>query len=493
MAPHAMTGLLTESPPNTAPQAERRLTEAAERALRMPRGKFALALHLSRLKPPSPRAYHTRIARALLQDTAQRCFGQVFALRNGDLVLLCTLPAEAAPPDPLSPFALPASLRSLFGADVPDADTLTSIWRLETEAPAFGDYVRDRNADQANAPQNEEALGQTAALLPLEALIAAANVPDLLTQQTAIHLRPGRHLPLTARLAPLFRELTFPVETLLADAAVSRALADPYLFRHVANRLDTRMLQHLLVDLRDGGKITRGTLRQNLPLHLNLTLETIVSAEFARLADRAGRSNARFGVEVTLMEAASDPAMMAYASRVLGMAGISLTIDGVDHVSVALTRPETLAPAFVKLIWSPRLADENALAKHAIEAAIARIGPDRVVLQRADSEAALAWGQKHGILRYQGFFLDAIQAAARISGCHSARACTLRQCLTRAGSLRDAVRVGCGNPGLLDMAPVAMNPIPARNITAARVVPAAEAHLVRAPEARSSHAVLRAG
>jgi EAL domain-containing protein (putative c-di-GMP-specific phosphodiesterase class I) len=479
-----MTGSPVDLPASAAPQAERRLIEAAERALRMPRCKFALALHLSRLKPPSPRAYHARIARALLQDTAQRCFGQVFVLRNGDLVLLCTLPAETAPQDPLSPIALASSLRDLFGADAPDDDTLTSLWRLETDALSFGSYVRQRNADSANEPPGDEALGQTAALLPLEAFIAAANVPELLAQQTAIHLRPGRDLPLTARLAPLFRELTFPLESLLADPAVARALADPYLFRYVATRLDARMLNHLLEDLRDGGKITRGTLRQNLPLHLNLTLETIVSAEFARLAERAGRHNARFGVEISIMEAASDPAMMAYARRLLDMAGVTLTLDGVDHVALAITRPESLAPSFVKLIWSPRLADENPLAKQAIETAIARIGADRVVLQRVDSEAALVWGQRHGILRYQGFFLDAIQAAARISGCHSARACTLRQCMTRAGSLRDSIRAGCGNPGLLDMAP--------RDIPADRIVPAAP-QMIRPSEPRGGHAILRAG
>ena len=478
-----MTGSPADLPASAAPQAERRLIEATERALRMPRGKFALALHLSRLKPPSPRAYHARIARALLQDTAQRCFGQVFALRNGDMVLLCTAPAEPAPHDPLSPAALPTSLRSLFGSDAPDQDTLTSTWRLDADATSFNLYVRQRNADPGNEPHGDEALGQTAALLPLEAFIAAANVPDLLAQQTAIHLLPGRHLPFTARLAPLFRELTFPIETLSADPAVASALHDPYLFRYVATRLDSRMLQLLLEDLRDGGKITRGTLRQNLPLHLNLTLETIVSAEFARLAERAGRHNARFGVEVCLMEAGSDPAMMAYARRLLDMAGITLTLDGVDHVALTMTHPESLTPSFVKLIWSPRLADENPLAKHAIEAAIARIGPDRLVLQRADSEAALAWGQKHGILRYQGYFLDAIQAASRISGCHSARACTLRQCTTRAGSLRDAVRVGCGNPGLLDMAP--------RGATADRLA-LSEAQTLVAPEHGSSHAVVRA-
>jgi hypothetical protein len=213
------------------------------------------------------------------------------------------------------------------------------------------------------------------------------------------------------------------------------------------------MLAHLYEDLEHGGKLTRGALRQNLPLHLNLTLEGIVSPEFARLVESARRIGARFGVEVSLMEATADDGMMAYARRLLDMAGIPLIVDGLDYVGLTMTHPAGLSPAFVKLTWSPRLAEAAPPARAAVEAAIKRIGAERLVLQHAESEAALLWGQAHGISRYQGFFLDAVQGAARISGCHSARACTLRQCITRAASLNPAVRVGCGNPGLLDMAP----------------------------------------
>jgi hypothetical protein len=185
-----MTGSPDDLPASAAPQAERRLSEAAERALRMPRGKFALALHLSRLKPPSPRAYHARIARALLQDTAQRCFGQVFALRNGDLVLLCTLPAETAPRDPLSPITLASSLRGLFGADAPDDDTLTSIWRLETDALSFGTYIRERNADPANDPQRDEALGPSSPR-PMCPIFWRSKPPSISAPAVICQLPPG--------------------------------------------------------------------------------------------------------------------------------------------------------------------------------------------------------------------------------------------------------------------------------------------------------------
>jgi hypothetical protein len=91
--------------------------------------------------------------------------------------------------------------------------------------------------------------------------------------------------------------------------------------------------------------------------------------------------------------------------------------------------------------------------KAAIDAAIARLTPARIVLARAETEEALVWGQSRGITRYQGFYLDAVRAAGRIAVCHSARVCTLRQCVTRAGALNAAVRGACGNPGLLDITP----------------------------------------
>jgi EAL domain-containing protein (putative c-di-GMP-specific phosphodiesterase class I) len=439
--------------------AERVLMEAAERALRAPRGKVALVLHLCRLKPPAPRPHHIRIARALMEDTAQRYGGQVFPLRNGDLALICAAPGDEAHGliGQVSPAALPATFMRLFGASAPEDGRLTTLWRLEEQAEQFRAFVMHLRDQLAHAPPNDatgdEGSFSIAGLLPLEARVATASVPDLLAQQVAIHLQPGRHLPLTARLAPLYRELTVVRGALAGQHEDADALADPYLFRHFAAGMDTRLLGYLRQDLEHGGQLTRGALRQKLPLHLNLTLQSIVSPEFARLADTARRTGGKFGVEVSIMEAAADSAMMDHARRLLDTAGFPLVVDELDHVALTMTNPAGLRPALVKLTWSPRLADAPPPVKAAIEAALARIGPERLVLQHAESEAALLWGQVHGIMRFQGYYLDAVQAAARIAGCHSARACTLRQCITRAASLSPQVRVGCGNPGLLDMAP----------------------------------------
>jgi hypothetical protein len=438
---------------------DRLLTDAAERALRAPRGKLALVLRLSALKPPAPRPHHLRIAMALLQDTAQRYGGQVFPHRNADLVLLCAAPDEdnRLVSGQASPLGLPGALGRLFAADAADPANLTTLWRLEDEAASFRAYLAQRPADAGVSAivTNDPAAGAASAagLAALDTLLATSQIPDLLAQQTAIELRPGRGQPLTARLAPIFRELTFSFAALTEHRDIAEAFADPFLLRHFAARLDARMLHLLQTDLEAGGRLTRPTLRQGLPLHLNLTLEGIISPAFARLAQTARATGARFGVEISLMEAVSDPPLMDYAHSLLELAGFPLVLDGLEQASLVLTHPAALRPDMVKLNWSPGLADSPPPVKAAIDAAIARLTPARILLARAENEDALVWGQSRGITRYQGFYLDAVRAAGRIAVCHSARACTLRQCITRAGTLNAAIRGACGNPGLLDITP----------------------------------------
>jgi EAL domain-containing protein (putative c-di-GMP-specific phosphodiesterase class I) len=438
---------------------ERLLIDAAERALRAPRGKLALLLRLSTLKPPAPRPHHLRIAMALLQDTAQRYGGQVFPLRNTDLMLLCAAPDEdnRLVSGQASPLGLPGAMGRLFAADTSDPANLTTLWRLEEEAASFRAYLAQRPADSTVAPlpATDQASGgaSAAGLAALETLLATAQIPDLLAQQTAIELRPGRGQPLTARLAPLYRELTFSFATLTEQRDIADACTDPFLVRHFAGRLDARMLHLLQQDLEAGGRLTRPAVRQGLKLHLNLTLEGIISPAFARLSQTARHIGARLGVEITLMEAVSDLPLMQYAHSLLELAGFPLILDGLDQTSLVLTHSAALRPDLVKLTWSPRLADSPPPAKAAIDAAIERLTPARIVLARAETEEALVWGQSRGITRYQGFYLDAVRAAGRIAVCHSARACTLRQCMSRAGTLNAAIRGACGNPGLLDITP----------------------------------------
>ncbi len=433
--------------------AGRALLDALDRFLRAPRGKFALALHLSLLKTPALLPVHTRIALALMQDAAQRLGGQVFPMRNADLVLLVGGQEGTGTPGPPAPFPLPDALRDLFGASAP-AFSLTTIWMLERDADALQTYVALCEAEPAAFDGSRDEPTPSHGLAALEARLRATDPRTLLVQQTAVQLRPGRGLPLSARLSPVFRELIATPQSPRTEAdpdPQTSLVADAAIHRHLAAGLQARILALLLADLTTQGPLTRPARLAGIPIHVNLAPPAIVGPDFARLAQAAAAAGSRFAVEITAADAAADPALTEFAARVLAQARFPLVLDGLVHDGLILIRPDALPLAWVKLAWSPRLADGPPSALARIDAAIAAIGPGRIVLQNADGEAAMVWGQSRGLNTFQGPYLDAVQAASRIAICHSARACTLRQCTNRALALSPALRLGCGNPALLDM------------------------------------------
>ncbi len=122
----------------------RHLLDAVERASRAPQGRMALVLHLSHMRSPAPRAHHRRIARAVMDDAAQRHAGQVFALHNDDLLLLFRSNDAGA--------AITESLARLFSIDVPDPAGVTTLWSLARDAGAVRQYVRARLLDARLIP-----------------------------------------------------------------------------------------------------------------------------------------------------------------------------------------------------------------------------------------------------------------------------------------------------------------------------------------------------
>ena len=442
------------------------LHEAVRRAARSPQGRRALVLPLSRLPSPGPRSHHRRVARALMEDTARRHEGQLFVLGNGDLVLLCRAvepgqPLAARPPHgppPPDPATLPDTLARLLRVDLPDPGRVTTVWRLENALAALAAYAAERLAEGGRTviPPVSAGPGVAAQTGVVDALAAIAEGPvigDLMRRQTGVLVAAGHPGgPAKALLRPLYREVTFSIAALEARiAAGGQAAADPFLFRHLAGRLDRRMLARLadaagtggVLDIAPGG-------RGAAPLHINLTVPSILSDAFARFAGLCRSLGAPLGVEVTLVEACDDAVAFGRARQVLAEAGLTLVLDGVSYLALMLARLCALRPDLVKLDWSPRLGELAADEHQLVAAALERIGVHRVVLHRAETEAALRWGMAQGVRRFQGRYMDAILAAARMRDCSHAAGCTLRQCGERSAATGPAGRAGCGAVGLLD-------------------------------------------
>jgi hypothetical protein len=455
--------------------AERLLAEAARRALRYPEGRMALVLHLSRL--PALRPHHRRVARAIFDDAALRNEGQVFALTGGDLVLLCRAPSGArapgrvpdAPvpgrgggPGPVvgaNPLTLPQTLRRLLRNELTDPADLATLWRLDEEPRELMAYAATRFAEVAQGPgapadPNGPPEPQTSTTGALVVLAETAPVADLLRRQMAVHLPHGLGADGRPELRPLLRELICRVDLLEARLGASgETSADPFLLRHLCARLDRRVLEMLVSALGRGGPIDLAAAGK-VPVHLNLSLPTLLSEAFTALAALAGEVGARLGVEISFVEAVGDLGAFGRARRLLERLAIPLVLDEVSPLALSLSRPWLLGADLLKLAWVPRLADLPAEERPVMAAALERVGPERVILLGADDEAALRWGLTHGIRRFQGVASDALLAAARMLGCPHMRAspgaCTLRQCLARSAASDIAGRADCSVPGLLD-------------------------------------------
>ena len=424
--------------------AERQLCEEGARALRHPNGKLLLILHISRL--PAPKAHHVRVARLLLQETALRYHGQVFVMRNNDLVLLCREAEPAQSCAPHAPEGLPHTFDRLFGADAPDDGRLTSLWALESEPEALQRYLAGRADAGSDLAAASFARSQPVGLAALQEVLAKAPLAGLLVQQTGLALSSDRHLSFAARLTPMFQAVSVDLARLNVAPLLAEALGDPLLFRHFAERLDVQLLRFLEEDLVSEGPLFRSATLHGLPIMLDLGLRAIVSPAFATVSRSAAAAGVRLWAAVSLLQAGAELDLFEHARGVLRLTGCCLVLNRLDIAQIGLIRPACLQADLIVLNWVPGLPlamdDWDGLKDWSGARA-------RVVLAEVNSETALAWGQSVGIGLFQGMLLDQIQAATRMQRCHSATACSVRQCTTRAASLAMPGRAGCANPALL--------------------------------------------
>ena len=432
---------------------ERTLLETVQRQLRAPARRMAIVLHLSRLTSPAPRPHHRRIARALLQESAQQHDGQVFSLGNGDLVLLCSAASDNAQratrwhATSVTPGELPAILARLMRVDTPDPRRLVSSWMLRTDAEAILAYGHARVAETAAPPTlNDDGFGDTSDAIALLRQIETEAATDLLHRQTAVLVQGEAR----SSIRPLFFELTFSVQALAIRAGIdpARPVRDPFLLRHLAEQMDTRLLRALQAEAEAPGPLSQMRRRGGPMLHINLTLGGVERSGLTGLLAQAG--TLPLGGEISVMDACADLDRFHRVRAALQEAGALVVLDRISHLALAMTDLSELGADLFKLDWSAAVGVLDLADQAVLRAAVARLGAHRLVLQGADAEAALVWGLDQGIRRFQGRHVDAMLAAKRIMACPHAVGCNLAQCTERAATTGLAGRMACHNPPLLD-------------------------------------------
>jgi hypothetical protein len=313
------------------------------------------------------------------------------------------------------------------------------VWNMAGSREALQAYAAARLADTATAlPPHTDRRVRPGGIDAMAALAETGRVTDMLHRRTAILLSPRG---LGGRLRPSHRDIGYFLDAMAARVGFAMAEADPFLLRHLAARLDRPLLAALRAAFGTGGALDAAT---GPVLHVAMSPATILSEDFV-----AATAGMPLGIEVALLDAASDPAAFAQVRQVLEPTGMQLVLGGVSSLALQLTDPSVLQADLLKLDWSESLAGPSASP---LDRTIERIGPERLVLNNANTEAALRWGLGRGIRRFQGRHVDAMLAASRLVACDSGRDCTLRQCGERAASGNEAVRRGCRNRALLDVA-----------------------------------------
>ena len=236
-------------------------------------------------------------------------------------------------------------------------------------------------------------------LKQIERAIEHADLANILRRQEVCAVIPGM------RPEPMFHELYFSMyylaQTLLPGHNVT---SDDFLFRHLTRVLDRRMLALMM---------QRELFQMLKTAALSLNVRTVLSAEFMEF-DKATNIKDRgsLAIELPALDIMNEPNEYLFARDFLKERGYKIVLDGVKHLNLPLINRDWLGFDFVKVTWTPSLFDDAATQRgEALKAAVSKIGRERVVLCRVDSEDGLKAGKSLGVALYQGRLINSLCAA----------------------------------------------------------------------------------
>ena len=404
LGPTSRTGL---------PDHEELLLDYAERLRRHLQGRRAIHLHLSKLRSQNQRDHYLRIAANSFANLVNDHEGQLFRMQNNDLVVI----VKNASVTQIDEVVL--RIKYLFGDDpLIDADGEDNVefgtwYDLEREYDRFHGDVRalhraylERAGRQKTKPQTNEDVdvGPRQPLDPKHLgqmidVISTSDLTSLLRRQTVCAILPGE----PAR--PVFNEIFVSIDTLRKRVMPEIDLyADPWLFQHLTQVLDRRLLRALPDAERS----------VELPASVNINVATILSDDFASF-ERQFRimTQKTLLFEFQCIDVFADLASFIFARDYLHGRGYRVCLDGLDHRTFPLIRRDELGVDMEKIYWDVNareeiLGDKSASFRDAVRAT----GAARVVLCRCDDSDALDFGHAHGITLFQGRYVESLLSAA---------------------------------------------------------------------------------
>ena len=390
----------------------------------------AVYLHLSGLKAHNRRDYQLRVAASEFDRLLRQFNSELFQLRNGDIVYLWHGGSFAD----IDPVVL--RLRYLFSDDPlanptapgPEHEAEPSIeaaehradpgkfcswFELEREYDAFcfriEELLETLDKDAGKGAGRAEVPLDPGKLAGLETSLAGMDLSGMTRQQSICAVLPQ------GSPQPLFSEIYVAVRELAATLVPGVDLtADPWLFQHLAESLDRRLLTCL------------GQHEIGVPegaISVNLRLATLLSPEFLKFDhDFRRQVTSPVIIELQLVDIFAELGAYLFIREFVRDRGYLVCIDGLHYLHLPLIDRKRLGADLVKVIWTPDLLDGlNETRRAELKAAIKRAGLDRVILCRCDNTEAIRWGQSFGIRLFQGHYVNSRLRAARPPAIAAAR------------------------------------------------------------------------
>ncbi|MDG1887835.1 MAG: hypothetical protein P8J85_11550 [Alphaproteobacteria bacterium] len=400
------------------PSQEYLLLDYLQRLGRSVDGRMAVHIHLSKLRPQNRKEHHIRIAATTFEGLSQLYDGQVFTLGSSDLVFIC----KDASIEDIDATIL--KVRHLFnedpltfGEEEEDLARFCTWYNVETQHEEMLDLIKQMHRERerknrVSASRKKDAEANRAELKildpeqlgKLEDFLARADLSNLMRRQPVCAITPSNPNPQS-----IFQELYISIERLresiLPDYDLSSNL---WLFRHLTQTLDLRMLQVLIHN--DDSTIDSS-------FSINMNVQTILSPSFLQF-DNSLKAVARGTVVIELqpIDIFSDMGAYMFARDFMRERGYRIALDGLNHQILQFIDREQLGFDLLKLIWSPEMADDNTGTRlDVLKEHVDRCGRARLIIARCDSDEAVRFGQSLGSTVYQGHYIDRLLANSKNS------------------------------------------------------------------------------
>lgn len=377
--------------------------------------RTAVHLHLSRLRPNNRRDHHIRIAAATFEGIVQNYEGQTFILSNSDIFFIC----KGATLQDIDTAVM--KVRFLFsedplaqGDEEEDIHKFCTWYSLETQYDDVLEVAkkmhreRERQArmnvtadPKAGAKRSGRRPIEPEQLGKLEQFLARADMSNLMRRQSICAITPG--MP----PQPVFQELYISIpdlqNTMLPEYDIG---ANPWLFQHLTQTLDSRMLSLLMRN--DDSSIASS-------FSINMNVSTVLSPQFLNF-DSSLKAVARgtVVVEFQKIDIFGDMGAYVFARDFLRERGYRICLDGLNHLTIQFIDRERLGLDLLKVIWSPDMAEDNSGTRLAeLKQHVDRCGRARIILCRCDNDEAVRFGQSLGLTMFQGRHVDKMLAEGR--------------------------------------------------------------------------------